>query len=106
MQDKNRNESIELEENFNFKETKIFGLYDPEDFFSELLLLVLFKFDVLFSILALSTFQISTGCSSAETTNPKNKVSMIEKFFYLTILKFSLGIIFVFLFRVQENLFY
>ena len=31
MQDKNKNESIELEENFNFKETKIFGLYDPED---------------------------------------------------------------------------
>ncbi len=32
MQDKNKNESIELEENFNFKETKIFGLYDPEDY--------------------------------------------------------------------------
>ena len=55
--------------------------------FSELLLLELFKFDGLFSILDLSTFQISTGCSSAEATNPNNKVSMIEKFFLFNNLK-------------------
>ena len=50
-----------------------------------------------------STFQISTGFSSAIEFKHKKNTKMIEKNFYLTILKFSFGIIFSISFLAPEN---
>ena len=58
------------------------------------------------SIVFLSIFQISTGFSSALLFIKNEKNIIVKNNFYLTILKFSLGIIFSISFLVQENLFY